>query len=101
MLIKPARMDIPLSVAVADASAVVLVVDELDVLESPATPRREDELAKGFPVLVEGAEPALAADPAVGTSFPNVAVAVLPDACEFVSIFTPGSSVEAVFGLCG
>jgi hypothetical protein len=101
MLMNPPRMEMPLAVAVAEATAVVSVVDELEVLVSSATPRRDDEVANGFPALVDDAAPAAFADPAVATLFPSVAVAVFPDTPELVSIFTPGASVEAVFGLCG
>ncbi len=64
------------------------------------TPTSEEVLASGLPdpAGAVGVDPL---DPPVGASSPRVALAVLPLAVLWVSMFTPTSSVLAVLGVCG
>jgi len=101
ILMNPPRMEMPESVAVADPDAVFPGAPEVDVLEIPPIPKMDDEDASGLPGPLGAVGVPVPADPAVAAPSPRVAVAVLPLADDDVSMLTPGSSVEAVFGVCG
>ena len=102
ILMKPARMEIPESVALACALADVLGASDDDVADMVPTPMMADVLARGLPALdgacCVGSAPLA---PAVAASSPSVALAVLPLVVLEASMFTPGWSVEPEFGACG
>src|SRR5581483_891342 len=101
MLMKPASIEIPLTVEVAVATAAVLVVDDDEVPEMLPMPISDEVEANGLPPP-EGAWVGwVPLPPAVAASSPMVAVAVLPFSVEAASMLAPGSSRLDVFGVCG
>ena len=102
MVMKPPRMEIPESVALAWASADVLGASDDDVADMVPTPTMADEPASGLPepdgACCVGSAPF---DPAVAASSPRVALAVFPLVVLEASMFTPGWSVEPELGACG
>ena len=94
IVMRPSRIEMPVSVALASALAVVLGASDDDVADRFPTPTMADELASGLPDP-EGATALESAplEPASGASSPRVALAVLPLAVLELSMFTPGSSV--------
>ena len=103
MVMKPSRMEMPESVAVAVPAAVAPGALEVDVPELPAIPMMAEEDANGLPVPVGVAVVPdwLPGAPAAGASSPRVAVAVSASAVEVVSMLSPGSSVDPLLGVCG
>ena len=102
MLMNPPSMEMPPTVALASAVAVVDGACDDDVAEMAPMPTRRRRAARGLPepdgagVLV-----LVSVEPEVELSSPRVAVAVLPEAVLEVSMFTPVLSVLAEFGACG
>ena len=102
MVMKPPRMEIPASVALAWALAVVLGACDDDVADMLPMPMMTEEPARALPepdaACCVGSAPL---EPAVAASSPRVAVAVLPFVVLEASMFTPGWSVEPELGACG
>jgi hypothetical protein len=102
MVMKPARMEMPLTVALADAVDDVLGACEDDVPDRLPIPMRAELPARTLPGPDGAVGTAVAPEaPAVAASSPMEAVAVLPLVSELASMLTPGSSVAAVLGVSG
>ena len=102
MVMKPPRMEMPVSVALACALADVLGACDDDVADMPPMPKIEELPASGLPVpagaCCVGSAPLA---PAVAASSPRVAVAVLPLVVLEASMLTPVSSVDPELGAWG
>ena len=102
MEMNPPSMEMPPTVAVASAVAMLEGACDEDVADRAPMPKMLELPAKGLPVP-DGAcwvaSPLL--EPAVAASLPIVAVALFPLVLLDASMFTPGRSVEAEFGVWG
>src|SRR5580704_12773576 len=102
MEMKPPSMEMPPTVALASAVALVDGACDDELADSPPTPRSAFEPARRLPEPDGACWVGLAPlEPAVAASLPSVAVAVFPSVELWASMFNPGMSVEALLGFCG